>query len=68
MIVYDKVECLSLASLFGLIKCLQVTLELTRVKHLSGVTLYNRLLSLHANIRLGQKGLSRLNILAYYEH
>jgi len=43
-------------------------LELTIVKHLSGVPLYGRLLSLPINIRVGWKGLPGENTPAYYEH
>ncbi len=39
----------------------------TQVKHLSGAPLYGNLLALPTNIRLGWKGLSGTNALAYYE-
>ncbi len=42
--------------------------EPTRMKQLSGGRLCGSLLALHTNIRLGWKGLPRINTLAYYEH
>ncbi len=37
------------------------------MKNLSGVPFYGRLLTLPMNIRLGWRGMSVTNILAYYE-
>jgi hypothetical protein len=62
-----KPEHLSQASLSSLVKCLRVRLEPTQVKHLSRATLQGRLLALPTN-RLGWRGLSRRNTLAYYEN
>jgi len=46
---------------------LQISLEPTHVKFLSG-TLLGRLLALPPNIRLGKKGLPGTNTPAYYEN
>ncbi len=58
--VYNKLECLFLASLFS--QCLWVRPELTRVKYLSGAPL------LPTNIILGCKGFTGTNTLAYNQH
>jgi hypothetical protein len=42
--------------------------EPTQVKHVSGCSLYSRLLALPKNIRLGWKGLPWTKILAYNEN
>ncbi len=42
--------------------------EPSRVRHISGDPLYDRLLALPTNIRLGWKGLPGTNTLAYYEN
>ncbi len=42
------------------------TMKHTRVEHLVLLHFQGRLPALHANIRLGWKGLSVTNILAYY--
>ncbi len=65
---HKKLACLSLASFFGLVYCLQVRTELISVEHLSGTPPLGRLLALSANNRIGWKGLTRKNTLAYYEH
>jgi hypothetical protein len=58
---------MSLASLSSLVYFLQVSSEPTRVKHLQ--MLHSKVGSwLHTNIRLGWKGLSGSNTLAYYEN
>ncbi len=62
-----KLERLSLASLFTLVKYLQVRPELTQVNLLSGAPLYGRLLALPANIKLSWKGLTGTNAHAYNE-
>jgi hypothetical protein len=48
-------------------KGLRLRPEPTRVKHLSGAPLKDRLLALPKNISLGWKGLPGTNALAYYE-
>ncbi len=65
MTVCNKLECLSLASLSSLVKCLLVRLELTGVKHVSGAPLYGMLLALPTTIRLC---LPVTYTLAYFEH
>jgi hypothetical protein len=58
---------MSLASLSSLVLCLQVSLEPSQVKHLSGAPLLGRLLAHPQCIRLNWEGLSGINALAYYE-
>jgi hypothetical protein len=48
--VYFELSCLVVAGLSSLVKSLRVTLEPTRVKHLSGDPLWGRLLVLLTNI------------------
>ncbi len=55
------------AGLSTLHECLQVSLEPTRVKQLSGATLSCRLLALPTNIKQGWKGLPGKNSIAYFE-
>ncbi len=64
----NKLECLSLASFYSRPYCLQVKTEPISVEHLSGTPLLGWLLVLSANIRLGWKGLTKKNPLAYYKH
>ncbi len=61
---YDKVKCLSLVSFFRLFLWLWVRPDNSRVKHLSDVPLYGRLLTLPINIRQGWKVLLVTNTLA----
>ncbi len=64
----DKLDCLSLASLTSLAYYLQVRLEPTQAKNLSGAPLYVRLLASPPNVRPGWKGLLGKNALAYCEN
>ncbi len=64
-----KLDRLSLASLFSLIKSFWVRPEATRVKYISRASLSDRFMPLSTtNIRLGWKGLQGINALAYYDH
>ncbi len=61
----NKLECLSLASLSSLIKCLWVRLGDPRVVHLKGASLVWALVLL-AKIRLGWKGLPGTKTFAFH--
>ncbi len=63
----NKLKCFSLASLSSLVKYLRVRPEPSWLKHLSSALLYDRLLALPTNIRLGWKGLTGTKTLAHYE-
>ncbi len=65
---HKRLECLSLACLSSLVRCLKVKPEPTRAKHLLGALLWGRLRALLTNIRLGWKGIPGTNHLAYRTH
>jgi len=58
---FDKLECLSLASFYNLVWCLQVRPEPTQEKHLWSAPLLGWILSLSTNIRLSWKSLPWTN-------
>jgi hypothetical protein len=53
---YRELEYLSLAGLSSLVKCLQIRLEPTRVKPLSGAPLQDRFLALPIGVRVLPEG------------
>jgi hypothetical protein len=61
---HNKLDCLSLASLYILVKCLWMK---QGVGHLKGASL-GQAVALFANISLGYKGLLGINTLAYLEY
>ncbi len=63
----NKLEFLSFASLSRIVLGLQVRQDPTQVKLLSVTPIKGRHLDLPINNRLGRKGLSGTNALAYYE-
>jgi hypothetical protein len=65
MNILNKLECLSLRGISILVKGLWVSQEPTQRYSILGLRKH---LALLANIRVGQRGLSGKNTLAYYEH
>jgi hypothetical protein len=61
----NRLECLSLASLFRIVLCLQLRQEPTQVNPLSGASLKGTLRALSTNNIQGWKGLPGANTLAY---
>ncbi len=61
----NKLECLSMVSLYGLVQYLQVRLYNFPSGEPLGALLKGRLSALLANIRLGNKDLSETNTVAY---
>jgi hypothetical protein len=61
----NKLECLFLIGLYSQVLCMQVMLEFTPVKHLSGAPLWGKHLAFLTNITLDWKSQPGKNTLAY---